>query len=234
MSNAVEFISAYNTVDAKLRAMYRGKGNLQFTDLVRRCAEFNPTVKKYEEELLSFAKLRNAIVHESTRERVIAEPCNDVTRLFTHIAELLSSPPKLSVLKEKPVTGIEGKATLAEAVMLMSEKHYSNLPVYHGRRLLGVLNNRRVVRVIGLALTRGEDLPEALKATCADVLVESDMLNYYKLLSRDDTVQAAIDAFTENRRLLAVLVTERGNAGGSMVNIITASDLPRLLELLED
>ena len=41
MSNAVDFISAYNTIDSRLRAIYRGKGNLQFSDLVRRCAEFH-------------------------------------------------------------------------------------------------------------------------------------------------------------------------------------------------
>ena len=34
--NALEFISAYNIIDARLRALYRGKGNLNFSDLVRR------------------------------------------------------------------------------------------------------------------------------------------------------------------------------------------------------
>ena len=53
MSNAIDFISAYNAIDARLRAIYRGKGNLQFTDLVRRCAAFNKTVRRYEEVLVS-------------------------------------------------------------------------------------------------------------------------------------------------------------------------------------
>ena len=74
MSNALDLISAYNIIDARMRAIYRGKGNLQFSDLVRRCAEFNRTVKKYEEDLLLCARLRNVIVHESRRDRIIAEP----------------------------------------------------------------------------------------------------------------------------------------------------------------
>ena len=72
MSNAIDFISAYNTIDSRLRAIYRGKGNLQFSDLVRRCAEFNNTVRKYEDDLLLCARLRNVIVHESKKDRIIA------------------------------------------------------------------------------------------------------------------------------------------------------------------
>ena len=51
MSNAIEFISAFNIIDSRMRAIYRGKGNLQFSDLVRRCAEFQMTIRKYEEDL---------------------------------------------------------------------------------------------------------------------------------------------------------------------------------------
>ena len=82
MSNAIEFISAFNIIDSRMRAIYRGKGNLQFSDLVRRCAEFQMTIRKYEEDLLLCARLRNVIVHESRKDRIIAEPCDELTRLI--------------------------------------------------------------------------------------------------------------------------------------------------------
>ncbi len=233
MSNAIDFISSYNAVDARLRALYRGKGNLQFSDLVRRCAEFNPTVKKYEDDLLMFAKLRNAIVHDSSRDRIIAEPCDDVTRLFAHIEALLCSPPKLSVLKEKRVTGISAEASVAEAVSKISESDFSNLPVYRKGRMIGMINNRRLVRVLGRALDRGESVEEVLSAPCSSILMEEDLTRFYKILAKDDSVQDAVDAFTENRKLLAVLVTETGAVGEHILNLITSTDLPRLLELLE-
>ncbi len=231
MSNATDFISAYNTVDARMRAMYRGKGSLQFVDLVRRCAEFNSTVKKYEDELLSFAKLRNAIVHESNRERIIAEPCDEVTQLFLHIAEMLSRPPKLGSLKPMNVMGIEGDRPLAEAVVRMSERQYSNLPVYTGGKLVGMLNNRRIVRVVGNALRNGTDVEDTLTMSCRDAVDDADMIKYYKLLTTQNTIQEAVDAFGENRKLFAVLVT---GPDGDLANLLTASDLPRLLKLLEE
>ena len=234
MSNAIEFISAYNTIDSRLRALYRGKGNLQFSDLVRRCAEFNNTVRKYEEDLLLCARLRNVIVHESNKDRIIAEPCDDMTQLICHIAELLSMPPRLSVLKEKNVTGIDAAATLADARVRIAQTNYSNLPVCRGDRTVGILNNRRVVRVIGQALERGEDLDEFLLTPCAEILQEEDMTRFYRVLGPRDTVQEALDAFENNRKLLAVVVTQSGNAGDKIVNLLTSADIPQLMRILED
>ena len=234
MSNAIDFISAYNTIDSRLRAIYRGKGNLQFSDLVRRCAEFNNTVRKYEDDLLLCARLRNVIVHESKKDRIIAEPCDDLTRLICHVAELLSMPPRLSVLREKNVTGIDAEATLAEALVRIAQTNYSNLPVYRKDRMIGILNNRRVVRVVGQALERGEDVDVFLQTPCSQILQAEDMNRFYRVLGRGDTVQEAIDAFEDNRKLLAVVVTESGDAGDRIVNLLTSADIPMLIRILEE
>ena len=234
MSNAIDFISAYNTIDSKLRAIYRGRGNLQFSDLVRRCAEFNNTVRKYEEDLLLCAKRRNVIVHDSNKDRIIAEPCDDMTQLICHVAELLSRPPRLAVLKDKNVTGIDGDATLADALVRIAQTNYSNLPVYRKGRMLGILNNRRLVRVMGQALEKGEDMDEFLTTPCSDVLREEDMNRFYRVLGKKNTVQEAIDAFEDNRKLLAVVVTENGYAGDTIVNLLTSADIPMLMRILEE
>ena len=234
MSNAIDFISAYNTIDSRLRAIYRGKGNLQFSDLVRRCAEFNNTVRKYEDDLLLCARLRNVIVHESKKDRIIAEPCDDLTRLICHVAELLSMPPRLSVLREKNVTGIDAEATLAEALVRIAQTNYSNLPVYRKDRMIGILNNRRVVRVVGQALERGEDVDVFLQTPCSQILQAEDMNRFYRVLGRSDTVQEAIDAFEDNRKLLAVVVTASGDAGDRIVNLLTSADIPMLIRILEE
>ncbi len=234
MSNAIEFISSYNRIDARLRALYRGKGNLNFTDLVRRSAEFNPTVKRYEEELLSFARLRNAIVHESKKEYVIAEPCDEATNLISRIAELLCTPPKLSVLKPKKVAGVEAEAPLSEAIRMGARTGYSNLPVYRKGRMVGMLGNRRIVWALGRALERGDDLAAVLQTPCGEIVAEEDMMRFYKVLSKGDTVQSALDAFADNRKLLAVVVTETGFLGDPIVDLLTAADIPRLMQLLEE
>ena len=232
--NALEFISAYNIIDARLRAMYRGKGSLNFSDLVRRCADHNPIVRKYEEDLVFCAKLRNVIVHTTTTERIVAEPCDEITKLITHIAELLSSPPRLKELKEKQVTGISAKQTVEEALIKIAKSDYSNLPVYRGEKPLGMLNNRRLVRGMGTLLMQGGALEELLTLPCEDILREEDLTKYYRILGKETPIQDAVDAFADNRKLLAVIVTPHGNWGEPILNILTSSDIPRLLKFLED
>ncbi len=233
-NNAMEFISAYNIIDARLRALYRGKGNLNFSDLVRRCADHNPVVRKYEDDLVFCAKLRNVIVHTTTTDRVVAEPCDEITQLLTHIAELLSSPPRLKELREKKVTGISSKQTVEEALIKIARSDYSNLPVYRGEKPVGMLNNRRLVRAMGNLLAEGGVLEELLSLPCEDVLREEDLMRYYRILGKETPIQDAVDAFADNRKLLAVIVTPHGNWGEPILNILTSSDLPRLLKYLED
>ena len=50
-ANAAAFLSAYNKIDAQLRALYNFGSGQSFTDIVRRCAEKNAVVRRYEDEL---------------------------------------------------------------------------------------------------------------------------------------------------------------------------------------
>ena len=59
-------------------------------------------------------------------------------------------------------------------------------------------------------------------------------MRFYKVLSKGDTVQSALDAFADNRKLLAVVVTETGFLGDPIVDLLTAADIPRLMQLLEE
>ena len=118
--------------------------------------------------------------------------------------------------------------------MRIAQTNYSNLPVYRKGRMLGILNNRRLVRVMGQALEKGEDMDEFLTTPCSDVLREEDMNRFYRVLGKKNTVQEAIDAFEDNRKLLAVVVTENGYAGDTIVNLLTSADIPMLMRILEE
>ena len=230
MSNALKFIAAYNEIDARMRALYHGKGTLGFSDLVRRLAPAQSTVGKYEEELVAFARLRNAIVHNTTTDRVIAEPTDEATALICRIAKLLSAPPKLMDLKKKaPVVGIESHESIENAAKLIARTGYSNLPVYRDGRFVGIVNNRSIVRGLGAALARGESADTFLQQKAEILLTESDAA-YYKVLKADDSVEDAIDAFSSNRRLLAVIVV---NSKGELHKILTPIDIPRLIAMTE-
>ncbi len=235
-SNATEFIASYNKIDSQLREIYGFKPSQSFTDVVRRSAEKNTVVRKYENELADYARLRNAIVHQSTDGRIIAVPCDDVVENIRLIERLLCSPPTVGeTLEDKRIVSIEAELSLRQAVILMARTGYSNIPVYRGKRMIGIINNRRVLRELGDVLAQGRSADAWLAETpVADILAESDLFVYYKYIGKKDSVQAIVDAFEENRKLLAVCVSENGRAGERIVNFVTSADLPRINKLLED
>ena len=234
--NATEFIASYNKIDAQLRELYGFKPSQPFTDVVRRSAEKNAIVRRYENELADYARLRNAIVHQSTDGRIIAVPCDDVVESIQLIERLLCSPPTVGeTLQDKRIVSIEAEISLKQAVMLMARTGYSNIPVYRGKRMIGIANNRRILRELGGVLARGLSADVWLGGTAvSDILSESDLFVYYKYIGKKDSLQEIVDAFEENRKLLAVCVSENGRAGERVVNFITAADLPHLNKLLED
>ena len=67
-----------------------------------------------------------------------------------------------------------------------------------------------------------------------DILAESDMFVYYKYVGKRDTLQDVLNAFEENKKLLAVAVSENGRIGERIVNFITTADLVRVNKLMED
>ena len=70
-SLGARFLDAYNAIDKALRAQYNYKTTISFSDLIRRCADLNHVVRGHENDLINFARLRNAIVHSSDNNRVI-------------------------------------------------------------------------------------------------------------------------------------------------------------------
>ena len=126
-------------------------------------------------------------------------------------------------------------ATLRQAVLLISRTGHSNLPVYDGRRMVGIVNNRRIIREVGAQLSRGQSVDAFLSETpVGDILDESDMFVYYKYLSENATLEEVLSAFETNKKLIAVVVSERGKMGERIRNIVTPADLVHISRKLED
>lgn len=236
LRNATEFIDSYNKIDAQLRDLYGYKPSQSFTDIVRRSAEKNAVVRRFEDDLSDYARLRNAIVHQSTDGRIIAVPCDEAVQHIRRIEKLLCTPPRIAeCLPDKRVTSIDAGLNLRRAVLLIAQTGYSNLPVYRGKKMVGILNNRRIIKALGEVLREGGSADAFLSQTAAGEVVEpSDLFVYYRYVGKQDSLQSVLDAFESNKKLLAVCVSETGRAGERIVNFITPADLAAIHRMLED
>ncbi len=98
--------------------------NMGFTELVRRLAQRKQLmIRKYEDDLLQLAQLRNAIVHDRIAvDFVIAEPNDWTVKRIQLIEQELIRPETVLPRFAKRVTGFEQDLPLLELLKIVAEK----------------------------------------------------------------------------------------------------------------
>ncbi len=235
-SNSVRFINAYNQIDQTLRAVYNFKRNMSFNDMIRRSVPLNSIVRKYEDKLIDYARLRNAIIHNSNEERVIAEPHLEVVEEFEKIAGLLSEPPiAIKQIANRNVLVLDSGASIKTAFETMSRSGFKCIPIIHNETIAGVVTAPRLVTVLGAKCGENADIDTYLKkATVEELIDESDAEVIFAVRGVTLTVEEALNLFQQKRKLQAIIITRTGSNLESPVGILTIGNVIDLNKVVED
>ena len=234
-TNAERFISAYNTIDYSLRTIYDFKRSMSFSDVIRRSVVLNSVVRKYEDDLIDYGRLRNAIIHSGNKDYIIAEPHDEIVEKIEKIATLISEPPlALDRVGNKEVITIVSDMKLAKAIELIYRTGYANLPVYDNYKLLGVLNARKIINLLGDIISKGQNLQEYIERVSVGEIMESMGEDYYFMVADEGlTVDEAMNSFENNRKLLIILITKDGKDTGKPLGIISSVDIIDMKKILD-
>ncbi len=234
--NAARFLKSYNRIESQLKILYNARPTQNFTDLVKRCTDRNLTVRRYENELVDYGKLRNAIVHRTAGgELFIANPCDDVVNNIEFIEKQLCNPPLATdALKARKIASVFADKPLLTAVEAFSEHKQKTLLVYDHGKMAGVINCYFLYEEIAKRVKAGENVSEFLKNTaCGEILGES-ISERYLILPCTATVFDLFEAFEKDKALFAVIVTKNGKAGEKALLMVTPSDFPLINRYLEN
>lgn len=232
--NAKRFIAAYNRIDQGLRDIYSIKRTLSFADLIRKVATVNTVVSKYQEDLLDYGRLRNAIVHR-TGDEIIAEPNTAVVENIEMVARLVNTPPKvIDCLRLRKVYSVKGDTTLKDVISEMSKSGYSVVPVYIEQTLVGVINRKMIVDSIGKFIIQGQDINKAINRPVSESLELFNETNHYEVAPVSITVENLLYMFNQNRKLSSVILTENGNYSEPAQMVIVSADLIDLNTILDN
>ena len=233
-AGAKRFVAAYNRIDQGLRDIYSIKRTLNFSDMVRKVANVNMVVKKFEEDLIDFGRLRNAIVHRSG-EQIIAEPNLDVVEKLEKIARLITTPPRvIDCLKPRKIYAVQGTATLREVIENMYKLGYSIVPVYISGTLVGIINRRMIIEGIGRFIADGKDIDDSLKLPVSDCLDIFNETTHYEVAPASITIENLLYMFQQNRKLSTVILTENGNYSEAVRAVVVSADLIDLNSILDN
>ena len=158
-ANAARFLKSYNKIESQLKLLYHAKATQNFTDLVRRCTDLNLTIRRYENELIDYGKLRNAIVHRTAGGEVfIANPSDDVVENIEYIERQLCNPPRATdVFKVKKISTVFADKPLVTAVQAFGESEKKTLVVYDHGKMAGVINSYYLYAKIAECAEQGGD-----------------------------------------------------------------------------
>ena len=236
LSNSRRFISSYNNIDYTIRTRYNLNRSMGFSELIRRSVALNYIVRKYEDDLIDFGRLRNAIIH-GNEDYVMAEPHIDVVEQIEKIERLLTAPPKaLDTVCRRDVLSISADKSMKDVILLIASSSYSNIPVYdENNEIIGIANGQKILDSFGKYLLAGGKCETFLNnVKIEDMLSKIENSNYYAFANKDLTVEEALEFFHNNSRLLAILVTKNGGAKERPLGIITGSDVIKMNNILEN
>lgn len=233
-TNAKRFIDAYNRLDKGMRDIYNIKPSLSFSDCIRRVASVNSVIKKYEDDLIEYGRLRNAIVHRSGEE-TIAEPNTDVVEKFESIARLICTPPRvMDTVANRSVYIVDVSTPLAEVIAKMFETGYSVIPVYENNKIVGVVNRKMVVEAIGAGLSAKVDLDSMVKTSVGEALDLESSGYTFEVVSSAVTIDNVLYLFQTNRKLSVVIITKSGNYDEKPIGIVVTSDTIDMQTILDN
>lgn len=233
-SNSKRFISAYNRLDQGLRDIYGIKPAVSFSDCVRKVASVNSIIKKYEDDILEYGRLRNAIVHKSGEE-TIAEPNTSVVEKLESIARLICTPPRvLDTVANRSVYTVDAKTSLADVMVQMFKTGYSIVPVYDKNELIGVINRKMIVETLGATISAGIDLDEFSRRNVTEALDFSSCAASYEVVSSNVTIDNVLYLFQSNRKLSVVIITKNGNFNEMPLGVVVTSDTIDMQTILDN
>ena len=233
-SNAKRFIDAYNRLDKGMRDIYNIKPAISFSDCVRKVASVNSVIKKYEDDIIEYGRLRNAIVHRSGEE-VIAEPNTAVVEKLESISRLICTPPRvMDTVANRSVYTCKVSTPLSDVMVQMFQTGYSVVPVYDGASLVGVINRKMIVESLGATISAKIDLDELVKMPVGEALDLSSASHSYEVVGAMTTIDNILYLFQSNRKLSVVIITKNGNYNEPPLGVVVTSDTIDMQSILDN
>ena len=201
---------------------------MPFYRLINKAKAKNPIVRKYEDELRSFADLRNAIVHNSISvEYVIAEPHIETVTMIEDIDAKLSRPAIVGEMFKKRVKTFQTNDSLRHALNIIRTRKYTQFPVYAGDSFKGLVTTAGITYWLAKSMVNKE-LPKYMPTLSNVLNFEKNQVNY-KFIARSTSVYEAVEIFKEGvefgKRYEALLITENGKPHQKLLGIITPHDV---------
>lgn len=224
------FLDAFSGIEKHLWRLVNADRYTRFNELVDKAASSDRIVRRLRAHLKDFGELRNFVVHEYRRDVPAAIPSLHTVEQLIAIRDELLPPPKLINLFRKRVETCAATDPVGIAAKKMHDGVFSQLPVYDGNMIIGLLTAETVARWLAGCLASGLGILE--EETVDKVMQYAEETCNHTLMGQGGTVFDALAAFDEffqsGASLDAIILTANGRNTEAPIGIVTVADMPQL------
>lgn len=233
--NSEIFIDCYNELDHYFRKILQVEMTVSHSVLLRKMKRINYTCKKVYEELRSYAKLRNVIVHNvhDVHGRAIAEPNDEIVARYKKIRESIINPPlaynNLAV-DARRMYRVSKHESIIKVIGMMEESNYTFIPIIEDNVLIGIFSERTIFSYIlehkEIVLNENVSISRFMPYTNLDNYKDED----FRFVPRDIDVFEVKSLFSKNKtgkRIPIVFITEHGKYSEKILGMITPWDVAK-------
>lgn len=232
IDNYDEFMNLFNECEVILNSRAKHK-NQDFITLLKDAQRTDRVVRQFYDDINSYRELRNVLVHNKTKAK-LAEPYSHVVEGFKNIVKTLKNPPKARDIMTSPIITFQVEESIAVAANEMYRYQLTNVPVYEGDNLVGILSEQSFVEWIALSYKDDGFIASELKLKEIVKFLHSPTgtkHEKYYFASPELDAYSVEDKFSEainqGSRLNAIFVTHNGKQDNKILGIITPWDLPK-------
>lgn len=229
--NSREFLAAFHRIEKEMKKIISQDDYLPFASMLRKAETKSAILRQYRNELLDYASLRNAIVHERIDPNMaIAEPHIKIVEKIKKIESNLINPRTVYQAFQGKVYYFDQRDKLSELLKGIREKQYTQFPIFSNNDFVGLISENGITH--WLAQNVEEELIDLTETPLLEILKYEESKENYKFLTRNSPVAYAAEIFKNSiqndKRIDAILITENGKAQEKLLGIITSWDILNL------
>ncbi len=234
MTRAEEYRIEFNKLETMLKKRANARSEDSISSVVSALVNIHKdrVVRQFERDIRQFIELRNAIIHQSTN-RAIAEPYEETVVSLRKLVVNIEQPKTAWDIATTELIKVSLEDSLSQVVGQMAEMHITSLPIVEDKKVVGFVSESTIVNIVDKAFEHGGALID--EAKIKDVAYDKpygDASDIYSYVTRKVTVYEIEDMFNDaikqGKRLLAILVSDKGDASTTPLGIITAWDLHKI------
>lgn len=236
--NAERLIEIYNEID-RLLQQEDGDGEhyIPFTRRVQQLGRESELIKRYRDDLLLMADLRNILVHETyigTINPIMQPHVKLIERYESILQELLKPHAALDyATPAERIYKVGQRDRVLQVVHQVYKRGFSHVPVMDNGHIVGVFSESAVFAF--LAENEAARLTPELKVgdLQAVVALSRYKADRYQFIPPDTSIFDAAAIFSQTvergRRVAVVFVTDTGKSDGQLLGMLTLLDISRAL-----